>query len=121
MSAVGIHYDSLMDDAVTDSLSLHENKFKSVASQVKLMAKSEGIILRDMHECLLDQNSIVCDGIVSRKKHSKPHIISVYNSNLETQMGFFLKINREMTEEMTVEVPVHDIKGGKLMDESLLR
>ena len=102
MNEVGKHYDSLMEEAVTDSLALVQNKFKSVASQVKLMAKSEGIILRDMHECPLDHNSIICDGVISRKEYSKPHILSVYNSNMETQMGLFLKINREMTEEMTV-------------------
>ena len=45
MSLVGENYAYMIDEAVKHSLSKPMNKYKSVASQVSLMASSEGIEL----------------------------------------------------------------------------
>ena len=51
----------MIDEAVKHSLKKPMNKFKSVASQVNLMAMSEGIELDQVHACSIEGGIIECD------------------------------------------------------------
>ena len=61
MNLVGENYAYMIDKVVEHSLSKPMNKYKSVASQVSMMASSEGIQLDKIQACKLEGGVIERD------------------------------------------------------------
>ena len=63
------------------------------------MAESQGLTILENNECTIQGKTIDCNV----NPFQKTYILSVYNSNLSAEKGFFLRVNEKLIESLSIQ------------------
>ena len=101
MNHVGKDYLRMMSNAKKNAVHGHyasQNDANGAIGQlVASMAKHEGVLdVEKLYDCYVDGIVMVCDTLINGNyRYEQTFVLSVYNSNLETQHGLILRVPRK--------------------------